>query len=759
MSFSGNTTFLRCFKFDDFPTGKTTGLYSSDILPSLGANFNRSVSLRKYTVCPFDRRYRAWEMFLIILVVYSAWISPFDFGFLDDKEGTLRIFDNIVNGFFAIDIVLTFFVAYLDSQSYVLVDDHKKIALRYLSTWFIFDVSSTVPFRSLSLLCTDRKSEIGFQVLSMLRLWRLRRVSSLFARLEKDIRFNYFWIRCTKLISVTLFAVHCAGCFNYLIADRYPDPRKTWIGAVYPDFKTDSIWNRYVTSLYWSIVTLTTTGYGDFHAENAREMLFDIFYMLFNLGLTAYIIGNMTNLVVHWTGHTRDFRDKVSAASEFAKRNHLPPQIKDQILSHICLDYKTEGLKQQDTLNCLPKAIRASISRHLFYPIVQNVHLFRGVSHECLFQLVSEMEAEYFPSKEVVILQNETPTNLYILVTGAVDIIAHNEGQDQVVGKAVSGEMFGETGVLYNTPQPFTFQTTEISQILRMEGSALLRIIHTNTQDGFIIMNNFYMKLKGLESFGHANQALVSSEWSKVENSSTDLHNYTSDIDYIDSDDIKNQQQMNNFRQNKKEMNVKVNLPAEEGQTALHVAVKKGHLEMVRLLLEGGANVNKPDLRGCTPKTLAQQQGNKSIYNLLISHENKRSEHKIEFVEPETINTTTYLHTINRDPSCSTSSSEPTASSSTSTSQKIKKSMRRVTIHAKFKMKKTSGNQLPKLIILPDSLEELLIFAGQKFGGCNFVKVVNSENAEVDDLSVIRDGDHLFLLSNDCECRDDYNVT
>lgn len=30
------------------------------------------------------------------------------------------------------------------------------------------------------------------------------------------------------------------------------------------------------------------------------------------------------------------------------------------------------------------------------------------------------MEAEYFPSKEVVILQNETPTNLYILVTGAV---------------------------------------------------------------------------------------------------------------------------------------------------------------------------------------------------------------------------------------------------------------------------------------------------------------------------------------------------
>ncbi|KAJ9565810.1 hypothetical protein OSB04_001776 [Centaurea solstitialis] len=748
--------FLRCFCIEDFPMGKSShsGFFSTDLLPSLGANFNRTAPLKKYTVSPFDRRYRTWEMFLVILVVYSAWISPFDFAFLDNKEGALRIFDNIVNGFFAIDIVLTFFVAYLDSQSYVLVDDHKKIAMRYLSTWFMFDVSSTVPFRSLSLLCTDRKTELGFKVLSMLRLWRLRRVSSLFARLEKDIRFNYFWIRCTKLTSVTLFAVHCAGCFNYLIADRYPDPSKTWIGAVYPDFKNDSIWNRYVTALYWSIVTLTTTGYGDFHAENTREMLFDIFYMLFNLGLTAYLIGNMTNLVVHWTGNTRDFRDKVAAASEFAKRNQLPPQIKDQILSHICLDYKTEGLKQQDTLNCLPKAIRASISRHLFYPIVQNVHLFRGISHECLFQLVSEMEAEYFPPKEVVILQNETPTNLYILVSGAVDIIANNDGQDQVknqetnltsesiVGKAVSGEMFGETGVLYNTPQPFTFQTTEISQILRMDGSSLLRIIHTNTQDGFIIMNNFYMKLKGLdiENFGHAsrpnNPALVS-----MENASGDLRNYPnadqvtrepSDIDYLNSGDIESQEEINNSISNKNEMNG--NSPAEDGQTALHVAVKKGHLEMARLLLEGGANINKADVRGCTPKSLAQQQGNKSIYDLLLSHENRRNEHKIEFIQPETTNSTLtsrYLPTINKDPKGYHSCKLPGERTRKAASE----------AHG-----------------LTDSLEELLIFAGQKFGGQNFAKVVNAENAEIDDLSVIRDGDHLFLIPNDCECRD-YNVT
>lgn len=69
-------------------------------------------------------------MLLVVLVIYSAWISPFEFAFLPYKQDAFFIIDNTVNGFFAVDIILTFFVAYLDAQSYLLVDDPKKIAVR-----------------------------------------------------------------------------------------------------------------------------------------------------------------------------------------------------------------------------------------------------------------------------------------------------------------------------------------------------------------------------------------------------------------------------------------------------------------------------------------------------------------------------------------------------------------------------------------------------------------------------------------------------
>ncbi|XP_058198580.1 potassium channel KAT3-like [Rhododendron vialii] len=635
------------------------------LLPTLGARINQSTKLPRFIVSPFSPRYRAWEMFLIVLVVYSAWICPFEFAFLAcvenalyiidniaflaGVEDALYIIDNIVNFFFAIDIVLTFFVAYLDNQTYLLVHDRKKIAIRYVSTWFLLDTLSTLPFQPLiSLVFRGYNNVFGCKLLGMLRLWRLRRVSSLFARLEKDIRCSYFWTRCTKLVSVTLYVVHFAACMDYMIADRYPNPEKTWIGAVYPDFREAmSLRDRYVISVYWSITTLCTVGYGDFHAENIREMLFTSFYMLFNLGFTAYLIGNMTNLVVHWTRHTRDFRDRITAASEFTRRNQLPSRINDQVVSHICLDFKTEGLKQKETLNGLPKAIHSSIAHFLFFPVVQNVRLFEGVSRNFLFQMVPEMEAEYFPPNEDVILQNETPTDLYILVLGAVDFIAEIQGQDQVFGKATAGEIFGEIGVLCNRPQPFTFRTTEISQMLRLNRSKLMKLIQENTKDCDTIMNNLLKKLRGTDSFCYVNQ------W---EDPSLNMGDQ-----WVDEEGL-----------------------MERGSFSQNVIQELPHY------LGNGHEFGPTRINGHS-KALTDQIG------------------------------------MNKLP-------------------------KRVNIH----IKSASQEQLGKLIFLPDSLEDLLRNAGEKFGSYGLTKVVNAENAEIEDISVVRDGDTLFLLeggdyqSTDC---------
>ncbi|GFP80286.1 potassium channel kat3 [Phtheirospermum japonicum] len=281
---------------------KNLASISSSLLPAFGTVVGEgSVHLKRFVIAPYDRRYRWWQTFLVVLVVYSAWSSPFELAFRKMSTSALMPIDLVVNAIFAVDIILTFFVAYLDKSTYLLVDDHKKIALRYIShLWFPMDVASTLPFQTIYRIFTGKMHQGDvFGFLNLLRLWRLRRVSEFFSRLEKDTRFSYFWTRYCKLICVTLFAVHVAGCFYFWLATHYRVSDDTWIGSTMPDFKTRSVWLGYTYAMYWSIVTLTTTGYGDLHAVNTGEKVFSIFYMLFNIGLTAYLIGNMTNLIVH----------------------------------------------------------------------------------------------------------------------------------------------------------------------------------------------------------------------------------------------------------------------------------------------------------------------------------------------------------------------------------------------------------------------------------------------------------------------------
>ncbi|XP_062204386.1 potassium channel KAT4 [Phragmites australis] len=609
-----------------------SGGVSCEFLPALGEPFPSHGNI----INPFDCRYRWWQAFLIVLVLYSAWASPFELALERAVTTPLLVVDLVVDVFFAIDIAVSFFVAYFDSSTNLFVYDRRKIATRYLTRpWFAMDVASTIPFQIIYRLVSDKST--GLRFLNILRLWRLRRGSKLFARLEKDIRFNYFWTRLIKLLFVTLFALHSAACIYLWMAFHYKIKERTWLGSQVSDFPDRSVWVSYTYAVYWSITTLTTVGYGDLHAANTGEMVFAICYMLFNIGLNSYIIGNMTNLVVHAATTTFKMRGMVRRVSTFGSVNRLPRELREQMMASAQLKFNTAEVLHRQLLSDLPRALRSGIAQHLFRETVERCYMFQGVSDNLVVQLASEMKAEYFPPKADIVLQNETSTDCYIIVSGAVDVLATAEdGTEKFAMKTEPHGMAGEIGVIFGIPQPFTVRSRKLTQVVRISHSHLLQILRPNTADADTVYANFIQYLKSLNG-----QVAAEAPFFREILSNTGLDQLQNGVIF--------QKQLQNG---------------------------------VETILSLNARLGTEEHEETAP-------------NMLPHREPKR----------------------------------------------------RVVIHEYFPgdgTEKPRNRAAGKLVALPDSLQELMKVAEEKFGKA-VRRVLTVDGAEVDNVGVLRDGDHLVL--------------
>ncbi|KAI5434670.1 hypothetical protein KIW84_021484, partial [Lathyrus oleraceus] len=570
--------------------------------------FSRKALFPEFVIDPNNRWYRAWTIFRLLWAIYSSFFTPLEFGFFRGLPENLFILDITGQLAFLVDIVLRFFVAYRDSQTYRMVYSRAPIAMRYLKSSFVIDLLGCMPWDLIYKACGWRE-EVRY--LLWIRLYRAQIVVQFFMNLEKDIRINYIIARIVKLLVVELYCTHTAACIFYYLATTLPESQEgyTWIGSLkmgdysYSKFREIDLWKRYTTSLYFAIVTMTTVGYGDIHAVNMREMVFVMVYVSLDMVLGAYLIGNMTALIVKGS-KTEKFRDRMRDLMKYMNRNQLGRDIREQIKGHVRLQFES-SYTDAVVLHDIPISIRSKISQSLYLPYIENIPLFRGCSSEFINQIVTRLHEEFFLPGEVILQQGNVVDQLYFVCDGVLEEVGTAEdGSEETVSLLENNSSFGEISILCNIPQPYTVRVCELCRVLRLDKQSFSNILDIYFNDGKKLLDNL---VEGKESIrGKQLESDITFHLGKLEFELALKVNraaFEGDIYHLKS--------LIRAGADPKKTDY-------DGRSPLHLAACRGYEDITLLLIHEGVDINIKDNFGNTPLLEAVKNGHDQVASLLV---------------------------------------------------------------------------------------------------------------------------------------------
>lgn len=215
-------------------------------------------------IWPWNPYYRYWWHLTAMGAILTAFLTPYQIAFEDDPGLVKQLADFLEKALtliFAIDIVVNFNLAFYEDETFVF--ERQQIAREYLSFIFWVDAVGVIPFGSILHFVSERigassETILMLSLIQFLRFVRLHRMNKVFAELRNNVCVNLLTFTLLRNFAVVLMACHVQACIMYFLARLKHFSKDTWLGPIL--YESETSFERYVTSFYWSITTFCTVG-------------------------------------------------------------------------------------------------------------------------------------------------------------------------------------------------------------------------------------------------------------------------------------------------------------------------------------------------------------------------------------------------------------------------------------------------------------------------------------------------------------------
>ncbi|XP_056327370.1 uncharacterized protein LOC130239988 [Danio aesculapii] len=424
---------------------------------------------------PKQRNVRVWNGFFSLTCLAAVLECLFELFFNSDISG-LSFMRYILDVIFFINIVSRFFIGY--EVHGVVITDPKKVWKKYLRTWFLFDLLCVLPFQAF------KHVHSYMRFLEASRCLRVFRLFSIISYFSKEPDTNKVLLTAFRMFSIMALSVQFSAClwFNQVCDAGYEGHGKVcakgdnWLQLLSESNLTgisDVEW--YATSVYWSVITLCTIGYGDIHATNLEEATVASVVMLLGLLAFGFSMSSLSTVISNMASLRGRFHHRIEAVLHYMMHMDLPMEIQTMVHHYYYyLWLHQKGRNITGLMDDLPNVLREDISSSCYRSLIKKAKLFRNTANGFKMALSLKLKTYTYIPGQTLAKAGEINQNLYYIKHGHVQVFSQNPEVE--IATLLPGTLFGEVHLLYEIPRNVTIRASTLCEITILERKDLLSL-------------------------------------------------------------------------------------------------------------------------------------------------------------------------------------------------------------------------------------------------------------------------------------------
>ncbi|XP_011630881.1 uncharacterized protein LOC105422974 isoform X7 [Pogonomyrmex barbatus] len=422
----------------------------------------------KTVVNPDENFYYYWLMLLSACVLYNLWTLIVRQSLPELQAlapSAWLACDSFTDAVFVLDVAVQFRTGYLEQG--LMVYNNWKLAGHYLkSKSFILDLLALLPLDLLQM-------NLGTNpMLRFPRFLKIYRVYNYYYMVESRTVYPNLW-RVLNLIHILLILAHWFGCFYYLLSET-EGFQGDWVYPYRPG-EYATLTRKYLGSLYWSTLTLTTIGdlpTPETNAEivaggNPRSLarrgrlsrllqfkhnggyVFTIVSYLIGVFIFATIVGQVGNVITNRNANRLEFERLLDGAKTYMRHHKVPGGMKRRVLRWYDYSWSRGRIQGGGDINTalglLPDKLKTELALHVNLSVLKKVTIFQECQPEFLHDLVLKMKAYIFTPGDSICRKGEVAREMFIIADGILEVISET---GRVLTTMKAGDFFGEIGIL-----------------------------------------------------------------------------------------------------------------------------------------------------------------------------------------------------------------------------------------------------------------------------------------------------------------------